>query len=296
MNLPKLDINWLNTFKTVVREQSVTRAAYKLHANQPTVSYHLRCLESHFGATLIERQPFALTASGLRVLELADKMVGDLHRYTQAIRNDCSGVSGTVKVALNNLCSHALMSEPLQRLRERFSGVSLSLFSTWSNGTIEMVASGNADFGVIFKGEHATSCAYTSLGQSHFYAVGPSADTFTQEDRLPGCGHPMIVLAYPDGTIAPRIEKFVNDMKDRVSVVMRVDTIAAQMQWVRAGVGIAVVPGLAFENPDYANMPRYKMESIPPLEVGLIQRPASVPTPAVKFLISEVVAQAAPLV
>jgi DNA-binding transcriptional LysR family regulator len=52
----RLDWNLLRTFLVIAREQSVSRAATRLHLSQPAVSQALRRLEEQLGRRLVDRR------------------------------------------------------------------------------------------------------------------------------------------------------------------------------------------------------------------------------------------------
>ena len=59
----ELDLNQLRTFTEIVRAESYTLAAKRLHVSQSAVSHAARKLEASAGAALVERRGrgFALT-------------------------------------------------------------------------------------------------------------------------------------------------------------------------------------------------------------------------------------------
>lgn len=69
----KLDIHSLIVFYFVATEESLTGAAEKLCLSQPTVTYHIRTLETHIGIKLLEikRQKVILTPAGVGLLRYA---------------------------------------------------------------------------------------------------------------------------------------------------------------------------------------------------------------------------------
>ena len=62
----KLDLHSLIVYYYVASEGSITAAADKLCLTQPTVTYHIRCLERNVGLKLldIKRQKVSLTQAG----------------------------------------------------------------------------------------------------------------------------------------------------------------------------------------------------------------------------------------
>jgi DNA-binding transcriptional LysR family regulator len=49
--------NRLRTFRAVVQEGSLSRAAWRVHVSQSTASLHLRELEDELGVVVLDRSP-----------------------------------------------------------------------------------------------------------------------------------------------------------------------------------------------------------------------------------------------
>lgn len=64
-----LDSNLLRTFLVIAREQSIGRAATRLHLTEPAVSRALRRLEEQLGLRLVDRQAtrIVITRAGIDV-------------------------------------------------------------------------------------------------------------------------------------------------------------------------------------------------------------------------------------
>ncbi|WP_017727531.1 LysR family transcriptional regulator [Halalkalibacterium ligniniphilum] len=72
-----LDIQQMQTFLTVVREQNFRRAAKVLNVSQPTVTMRIKTLEQNIGSTLLKRHGnyLTLTPSGETLMKYASKML-----------------------------------------------------------------------------------------------------------------------------------------------------------------------------------------------------------------------------
>jgi LysR family transcriptional activator of nhaA len=119
-------MEWLNYhhllyFWTVVREESVSRAAEKLRLAQPTVSAQVKLLEESLGDKLFERQGrrLVLTDVGRLVYRYADEIFGIGRELLETIKGRPSGqrpLSLTVGVAnaVPKLIVHRLLQPALK--------------------------------------------------------------------------------------------------------------------------------------------------------------------------------------
>lgn len=58
-----MDVEVLNHFLTVVREENISRAAERLHVTQPTLSRQMAALEEELGTLSSEARQYASQAS-----------------------------------------------------------------------------------------------------------------------------------------------------------------------------------------------------------------------------------------
>ena len=82
-----MDVEVLNHFLTVVREENISRAAERLHVTQPTLSRQMAALEEELGTALFNRggRCITLTAAGLllkrralEIMDLEDKIIDEI--------------------------------------------------------------------------------------------------------------------------------------------------------------------------------------------------------------------------
>jgi DNA-binding transcriptional LysR family regulator len=74
-----LDLQKLETFRTVAVTSNFSRAASELGYTQSTVTFHIQSLERELGVRLLERQRFsktiAMTDIGRRIFEYAERLL-----------------------------------------------------------------------------------------------------------------------------------------------------------------------------------------------------------------------------
>ncbi len=99
----RLDWNLLRTFLVIAREQSVSRAATRLHLSQPAVSQALRRLEEQLGRRLVDRHGprIEVTRAGVDVRQIAEDVYGTISRLSLANEDSSDrDISGMVRVSV----------------------------------------------------------------------------------------------------------------------------------------------------------------------------------------------------
>jgi DNA-binding transcriptional LysR family regulator len=159
--IPKLEM-----LIALAQEQHFGRAAESLGITQPTLSSGIKQLEDHLGVKLVQRGARfgGLTPEGLRALEMARQIVGDMRRLREEMRFTRHGLSGQVRLAVipTALTWAAWL---VARFVEAHPAVGFSVRSASSREILELVDNLEVDAGVTYLdneplGHHASAPLY----------------------------------------------------------------------------------------------------------------------------------------
>jgi DNA-binding transcriptional LysR family regulator len=145
-----MDEKRLRCFLAVVEEESVTRAASRLHVAQPSLSQTLRALEGELGVELFHR-----VGRGLRLSAAGHALIGPAREVLSAIDAARGAVSEVVEVLAGTLEIAALATlavDPLAaligRFRREYPGVAVRVQEPPSTaGVGAMVREGACELG-----------------------------------------------------------------------------------------------------------------------------------------------------
>lgn len=122
------DLNLLLTFRALLEERSVTRAAQRLFLGQPAVSGALKRLRETFGDPLFVRTPQGMAPTP-RALELARQIEPFLQSLHQALTQppafDPASAQRIFRIGLSDSLEVVLTPEIMGRLAEKAPGVKL---------------------------------------------------------------------------------------------------------------------------------------------------------------------------
>jgi DNA-binding transcriptional LysR family regulator len=145
----------LRAFLEVVRSGSLSGATVRLNLSQPALSRRIDMIEQALGATLLDRHHDGtrLTAAGHAFLPHAEAALAELRDGIESVRGAARGESGDLRVAMvASLCNRAVIGE-LERFRRESPDIRLRLHTAASAEVSELVRSGEASFGIRYRGD-----------------------------------------------------------------------------------------------------------------------------------------------
>ncbi|MBY6016331.1 LysR family transcriptional regulator [Ferrimonas balearica] len=190
-----VNLDWLQTFCTLVETGHFTRTAEKLAMTQPGVSQQIRKLEQHFGQPLLLREgkSFSLTEAGDRVYHQAQRTLSQLDRLERSLQAD-SEVEGRCRLASPGSLGLRLYPGLLD-LQVRHPGLQVE-FAFAPNDSIEkQLAARQLDLGLITRPARLPELSSQSFADEPLYLVTPASVTQPDWATLEQLGY----IDHPDG-------------------------------------------------------------------------------------------------
>ncbi|MET9927519.1 MULTISPECIES: LysR substrate-binding domain-containing protein [unclassified Streptomyces] len=242
----------LTYFVAVAETLHFTRAAEAVHVSQPSLSQQIRALESELGAELFSRARgnIALTDAGEALLPLARRILADAETARHEVQELVQLRSGRVRLgATPSLCT-GLLPDVLRAFHDRHPGVRLLLEEGGSHDLVRQLARGALDLALVVLPLPAASPALTTVELLRedlvvvSSAAGPAPGHGGRVRIADLEGAPLVMFRHGynlrELTLAAcRAEGF------EPSFTVEGGEMDAVLGFVRAGLGIAVVPGMA---------------------------------------------------
>ncbi len=246
-----MQLQQLRYFATVAEHRHFTRAAEALHVAQPSLSQQIRALERELGAGLFHRARgnITLTDAGEALLPLARRILADTDTARREVQEVAQLRRGRVRLgAPPSLCA-SLVPDVLRTYHARFPGIELHVDEGGSQDLVRRLADGGLDLALVIT------------------PLGPGAPALATTELL---REDLVVVSSPDDPPPTRRRRMrVADLRDLPMVMFRrgydlreMTTAAcraagfepsftveggemdAVLGFVRAGLGLAVVPGM----------------------------------------------------
>lgn len=138
-----VNLTFVRTFVTLIETGSFSDAARRLELAQPTVSQHLKKLETLLGVMLVERSNTYCrpTARGLALLPYANSLLSSAARFESAISGDhiCIGCSG-------NIAAYYISADLKRFVDDQDKSVSWEITTATNPEIADKLAYGEIDF------------------------------------------------------------------------------------------------------------------------------------------------------
>ncbi len=247
-----MDLWQLQVFCKVVQLKSFSHAGKAIHLSQPTVSSHIKELETHFGVKLIDRLAKEalptkagrlLYRYGLRMLALRDEMETALAQFHGKIQ-------GRLMMGGSTIPGVYLLPRLIGAFTSMYPDVTISLVIKDSQQIVDDTLSGEIEFGVVGARSRIKGIVQETLIEDDLQLVIPSGHS------LAGRGHieiealleqPFIVRERGSGTLKT-IQAALAGKRlglEDLKVVAEMGSTAAVIQGILAGVGISILSPIA---------------------------------------------------
>lgn len=247
-----MKLQQLRFFCEVARSGSVSSAAAALFTSQPGISRQIGLLESELGVLLLVRRGnriLGLTDAGKQIFSVATRVLDATEAMRRIARDFNEPASGTLTVATTHTHARFTLADVIGSFSRAFPAVDVSIKIGSPNQISAWVSAGEADVG--FSTQPSTGLAdvtivrWNDVGHS---LVAPKVHPILDERRVSlqaMARYP--IIAYDEASEIGRLlsQKF-RDAQLSPRIVMRANDSDVIKTYVAAGLGIAVIPTIAF--------------------------------------------------
>ncbi|ONI75703.1 LysR family transcriptional regulator [Kribbella sp. ALI-6-A] len=236
----------LSVLAAVGRHGSVTEAAKELHYSQPSVSHHLARLEAAAGVKLVQRvgRGIRLTPEGQLLAHRAAEIVGRVDAASSELAAQVGLQSGRVRLAANASALSTIVPKAVDALAQAYPGIELSLIDRHPVESLQLLRHGEVDVAVVFRYANAPAESgefrLVQLGDDPIHLISRQGDDSLANHResswIGGCDRCVaeLLAVCRSADFDPRIGSHSDD-------------IVVVQALVAAGLGVALLPGLALQ-------------------------------------------------
>ncbi|MBN9514356.1 MAG: LysR family transcriptional regulator [Alphaproteobacteria bacterium] len=245
-----MELRHLRYFVAVAREGHVTRAAEKLHIQQPPLSQQIRALEREIDATLFVRHPrgVSLTDAGRSFLVDAEAILATVDKATVRARRTARGETGRIAVGFTTSAPfHPLVARAIREFRSTRPDVSFVLEESSSGELLTGLREERLDIAFIRAGlADPQGLTVHALLHEEMSAALPARHRLTRRPKLTLkdlAAEDFILYRRPDGRgLYDVILAACSGAGFSPHVSQEAPRIVSTLNLVAAGLGITIVP------------------------------------------------------
>ncbi len=143
-----IDIHKLNAFVAVVEESNISKAAVRLHMQQPPLTRLMQSLEQELDTQLLKRLPRGVeaTEAGKALYQEAITILAHAQSIPRRVQNIAQGKEGQLNVGFTHSVGlHPFLPTVLRAFRDQFPHVSIYLEEESSSALIDAVINEKLD-------------------------------------------------------------------------------------------------------------------------------------------------------
>ncbi len=281
----------LRAFCQVAKHGSVTKAAEKLFASQPTVSLQIQALEREMNVTLFERNgpQINLTIEGKILYELSEPLVQSVDHLHETFSAHCGNLSsGELSIAAGESTILYVLPKPIHKFTKQYPGVKIRLANETGRDGLEMLRNNDIDIAIGSMLEIPDDIEYKPVVSYNPVLIAPKDHPLSKIKEI------SLSDISPYGLILPprhlstwRIVKMVFAQHNtNYTVNLEAGGWEVIKRYVKIGMGISIVTDVCITEQDREELTIIPLDKyFPKRSYGIVTRKGKfLSTPAKRFI------------
>ncbi|HBP4946385.1 TPA: LysR family transcriptional regulator [Pseudomonas aeruginosa] len=259
-----MELRHLRCFVALAEELHFTRAAERLHIEQPPLSRAIRELEEELGVVLFDRdrRGTRLTAAGAAFLQDARRLFTVLEQARENVRAVAAGLRGSLRIAVSDGAIGPRLSAFLARCRAEEPEVEIRLSEVPLAEQLRGLRTGDFMIGFAHTAEVGVGIVAEPLWRDPLVIAVPARHELLSHKEVPlhelG-GHPL-VLCDPQVCegYCREITRLLGPLGHQQNIVEHVSSLEMMLTLVGAGYGVGFISATkipASQRPDVVIRP-----------------------------------------
>lgn len=243
-----MDLRQIQYFVALVEEQSITKAARRLHVVQPAVSMQIRRMEVEYGVTLFDRTPQGVypNAVARRVYEQCLAVLEQTEFIRKTLRAASGRLVDRLAIGIPPSVAQGAMARTLIDFREQNPDVRLVIREGYSANLVEWLVSGELDFAVLTVMEGEKRLRYQQFATEELMLVtAPGTDLPGTEARGANVTDLKLILPSSQNLIRILLDAAFEDIGIPLQPAMDVDSLATVFRLVHNPGWATILPSSA---------------------------------------------------
>jgi DNA-binding transcriptional LysR family regulator len=239
-----MDFDQLETFISVARLLSFSRAADKRFRTQPAISSQIRLLEEEVGARLLDRSggKVSLTASGKLFLKFSEELLESRKAMLSAVAETERVPRGEIVVGANEgTCLH-ILPEVFAEFKKQYPDVNISIRRSDYAKILESVIDNSVDFGIVSLPVDDTRLKVVLIHRDELVIIAPPQHPLAKKQSATVSEAAKFPLVVPKGGhTRDALEDLFFERKLKPRYIMELDSSELLKRFVAADAGVGFI-------------------------------------------------------
>lgn len=250
-----MDLRALEVFCKILELRSFSRAAEAVLLTQPTVSGHIKALETELGLPLFDRagKTVTPTRAGEILYGYARRVLALREEAQQAINEHKGGLTGHLALGGSNIPGAYILPPLVAAFKREHPEVTIALHIRGSQDIVRGLIDGSFEVGMVGARFEEGRVRYEPFAQDELVLAVPAAHPWAGRStvrlaELPG--QPFIMRERGSGTRKVMEQALAGHALDpgKLRVVLEITGNEAVRQALKAGAGISIISRRAVED------------------------------------------------
>lgn len=248
-----LEIRHFKAIHTIARSKNLNQAAQKLHLTPSALSHQIKTIENHFEVTLFFRQhkPLRLTDAGLRLLDLAEKILPLVENAEYDFKQIASGKSGRLFITIECHACFEWLLPTLEDYRTQWPGIDIDIKLGMSFDPLPALSRGEIDLVISTDSVNKSGISFEPLFPYQALLLMnnqhplQSKEFISAEDLAE-----QTLITYPvERSRLDVFKHFLGPANIEPAQIRQVELTTMMMQLIAIDQGVAVLPDWLLDTP-----------------------------------------------
>ena len=239
---------------TLVREGSFSKAAASLNITQPSLSQYIKKIEKEIGQELFERTngDVRITDAGRVYIEAGRKILDIEHQMETSFSDLAENREGSLIIGAAPYRAASMMPVIASSFQKKHPGMHLVVREGTTSELAEGMEHGEYDFALTLLALDRRLFEYEKVLEEELILAVPCSNPVFKAESVPERKHPAVNADILNGQklvmlteaqfMQKQLDNLVMDYKVTIRPAAVVKSLQAQIEMVKAGVGMALVP------------------------------------------------------
>ncbi len=250
-----MDFKQLESFVSIAKLNSFSRAADKLFLTQPTISNHIQGLEKELDTVLFNRtnKKITLTESGEILYEYAISILNKRDSAFFSLNQFKGRIEGVLEIASSTIPEQFYLTEILSQFHISYPDVRFGLKRYDTKQVLDKINLGEIDFGIVGAKKEMNNIEFIPIFDDEIVLIAPNTAQYQRMDTLTFeqlKRYPLILRESGSGT-RQRFQKEIESYKyslDNFKIIAEIESNETIKKMVAKGLGLSFVSNRSIQN------------------------------------------------